>query len=352
MRSALGQAQRQRRRARAGADHRIGDPEPGPLVDQGGAEGGLYAHPTCHSMSKCAARGRRWWCCTDSHRPVGSGAASETSWPNRTRSSPWTFPVTAAPGRCGPICRRRRGSWPRRCGRPSATSRAPARLLAGRPGGPARRHGTDLALSHAVLIGVTAGIEDPTERERRRQSDEALADELETSGDVEQLPRRLAAGPDVRPARPPTQPSAPSASATARPGSRRACGCAGRAPRSRCGIASRRSAVPSWPWRERTTPASRRTPSGSPVSAPRPSHRSCRAAVMPCIWPSPSRPGGSSVTGSIRSSRAQLTRPRTSSHMSSPTVRRAPVTIWRRAVAPSMGSSARPFWSPRASRTG
>jgi 2-succinyl-6-hydroxy-2,4-cyclohexadiene-1-carboxylate synthase len=45
--------------------------------------------------------------------------------------------------------------------------------------------GTDLALSHAVLIGATAGIEDPAERERRRRSDDALADELEGSGDVE-----------------------------------------------------------------------------------------------------------------------------------------------------------------------
>jgi 2-succinyl-6-hydroxy-2,4-cyclohexadiene-1-carboxylate synthase len=35
-----------------------------------------------------------------------------------------------------------------------------------------------------VFIGVTAGIEDPDERDRRRQSDDALADGLEASGDV------------------------------------------------------------------------------------------------------------------------------------------------------------------------
>jgi 2-succinyl-6-hydroxy-2,4-cyclohexadiene-1-carboxylate synthase len=45
--------------------------------------------------------------------------------------------------------------------------------------------GTDLALRGAVLIGATAGIEDPAERARRRDSDEALAAELEASGDVE-----------------------------------------------------------------------------------------------------------------------------------------------------------------------
>jgi 2-succinyl-6-hydroxy-2,4-cyclohexadiene-1-carboxylate synthase len=43
----------------------------------------------------------------------------------------------------------------------------------------------DLKLSHVVFIGVTAGIEDESERDRRRRSDDALADDLEASGDVE-----------------------------------------------------------------------------------------------------------------------------------------------------------------------
>jgi len=43
----------------------------------------------------------------------------------------------------------------------------------------------DLPLSNVVFVGVTAGIEDDAERERRRQSDEALADGLEASDDVE-----------------------------------------------------------------------------------------------------------------------------------------------------------------------
>ena len=45
--------------------------------------------------------------------------------------------------------------------------------------------GADLPLRRVVFIGVTAGLEDPAARERRRQADDSLADELEASGDVE-----------------------------------------------------------------------------------------------------------------------------------------------------------------------
>ena len=55
--------------------------------------------------------------------------------------------------------------------------------------------GTDLAVRRAVLIGATGGIEDPTERRRRRLSDEALADELEASGDVDRFLDRWLSGP-------------------------------------------------------------------------------------------------------------------------------------------------------------
>jgi 2-succinyl-6-hydroxy-2,4-cyclohexadiene-1-carboxylate synthase len=44
--------------------------------------------------------------------------------------------------------------------------------------------GDELPLRGVVFIGVTAGMEDPDERARRRQSDDALADGLEASGDV------------------------------------------------------------------------------------------------------------------------------------------------------------------------
>jgi len=55
--------------------------------------------------------------------------------------------------------------------------------------------GTDLAVRRAVLIGATGGIEDPAERNRRRLSDEALADELEASGDVERFLDQWLGGP-------------------------------------------------------------------------------------------------------------------------------------------------------------
>ncbi|HXN61878.1 MAG TPA: alpha/beta fold hydrolase [Acidimicrobiales bacterium] len=57
--------------------------------------------------------------------------------------------------------------------------------------------GTDLAptVGHLVCVGVTAGIEDPAERERRRAADEAAADALETSGDVDRFLNSWLAGP-------------------------------------------------------------------------------------------------------------------------------------------------------------
>jgi 2-succinyl-6-hydroxy-2,4-cyclohexadiene-1-carboxylate synthase len=47
--------------------------------------------------------------------------------------------------------------------------------------------GTDLALRRLVTIGVTGGIDDPAARQARRQADEAVADELEASGDVDRF---------------------------------------------------------------------------------------------------------------------------------------------------------------------
>ena len=55
--------------------------------------------------------------------------------------------------------------------------------------------GADLPLRRVVFIGVTAGIEDPQARERRRQSDDAMADELEASGDVEHFVDTWLQGP-------------------------------------------------------------------------------------------------------------------------------------------------------------
>ncbi len=55
--------------------------------------------------------------------------------------------------------------------------------------------GRGLPLRGVAFIGVTAGIEDPAARERRRASDDMLADELEASGDVEQFIETWLRGP-------------------------------------------------------------------------------------------------------------------------------------------------------------
>jgi 2-succinyl-6-hydroxy-2,4-cyclohexadiene-1-carboxylate synthase len=49
--------------------------------------------------------------------------------------------------------------------------------------------GTDLIIGRLALIGGTGGIADAERRARRRASDDALADDLESSGDVEAFVR-------------------------------------------------------------------------------------------------------------------------------------------------------------------
>jgi len=51
------------------------------------------------------------------------------------------------------------------------------------------------AVRRLVLIGGTAGIDDPDARAARRQRDDALADQLEASGDVDGFVRRWMAAP-------------------------------------------------------------------------------------------------------------------------------------------------------------
>jgi 2-succinyl-6-hydroxy-2,4-cyclohexadiene-1-carboxylate synthase len=55
--------------------------------------------------------------------------------------------------------------------------------------------GTDLALARLVLIGATGGIEDPTARARRRETDDAMAAALEASGDVDAFIERWLRSP-------------------------------------------------------------------------------------------------------------------------------------------------------------
>jgi 2-succinyl-6-hydroxy-2,4-cyclohexadiene-1-carboxylate synthase len=54
---------------------------------------------------------------------------------------------------------------------------------------------SDLSVGGVVLIGGTAGLDDPVERERRRAADDALADRLEATGDVEVFVDQWLGGP-------------------------------------------------------------------------------------------------------------------------------------------------------------
>lgn len=55
--------------------------------------------------------------------------------------------------------------------------------------------GTAMPVGRVVLIGGTGGVEDAAARASRRQADEALADELEASGDVDAFIARWLRGP-------------------------------------------------------------------------------------------------------------------------------------------------------------
>jgi 2-succinyl-6-hydroxy-2,4-cyclohexadiene-1-carboxylate synthase len=55
--------------------------------------------------------------------------------------------------------------------------------------------GGHMHLGRMVLIGATGGMEDPQARQRRRVADEAMADALESSGDVDAFIARWVSGP-------------------------------------------------------------------------------------------------------------------------------------------------------------
>ena len=105
--------------------------------------------------------------------------------------------------------------------------------------------GTDLTLSRAVLIGATAGIEDPADASDDgdpttswRTSSRPLVTSRASS-----TPGCVAPCSNGSPC--PTRRGGPNVCATARRVSPRACGCAERARRSRCGTLSPGSPVPS-----------------------------------------------------------------------------------------------------------
>jgi len=118
-----------------------------------------------------------------------------------------------------------------------------------------------LALDHPqlvdalVLLGGTAGIENPAERRARRRDDEALARELEQVGwpnsSVRWLARPLFAGLDEAAA------GMDARLANTVAGLATSSGWRGREPRNRCGRACANWPCRCWPWRGRTTVASR-----------------------------------------------------------------------------------------------
>ena len=117
-----GQRERQRRRPRAGADDGVLDAVARPLVDEGGAEGGLQVlgsrrhgaairpHPVCQDPRHVPARrapGRRahgsCWS-TASPRPAAAGGPWSTPSPPTTRSCWSTRPATAGRRRSWRAC--------------------------------------------------------------------------------------------------------------------------------------------------------------------------------------------------------------------------------------------------------
>jgi 2-succinyl-6-hydroxy-2,4-cyclohexadiene-1-carboxylate synthase len=55
--------------------------------------------------------------------------------------------------------------------------------------------GGHMALDRMVLIGATGGLEDPQARQQRREADTAMADALESSGDVDTFIAHWVSGP-------------------------------------------------------------------------------------------------------------------------------------------------------------
>ena len=298
-------------------------------------------------MSRCAGRARRWCCCTASPRRVGSGGPSGTA-----------LAGVAHPGRARPARPRR---FRRGAGRPAGD---------GRPRG---RGGRDDRRRRAVcdLLGYSLGARVALHVVDRRPNLPLAMPSSSASPPALRTPRSVTAGGAVRRCRWPTS-SRPRA--TSRPSSTRWLRGplferlprlrprhdAERLRNSAAGLASSLrlcgtgTQEPLWdrlgdpplprpgPGGIGRHPLRRATPCGWPASPATRSRRWSRAAAMPSIWPSPTGLAGSCITGSTVPGPG-CERQRTS--QSRPTVRSAPTTIWSRAVAPSIGSSGRPFLS-------
>ena len=199
--------------------------------------------------------------------------------------------------------------------------------------------GTDLAIRRLVLIGATGGIEDPAGRAGRRQADEATAAALEASGDVDAFIARWVSGPMFA-----------RLADAAQTVERRRNSAAGLASSLR--LAGTGTQEPLWDripdlavpllalagtddtrFAAHALRLVRSAPHGVASLIPGGGH------AVHLAQPDPRRAPRRSLA------RYGLTR-------RSPTVSRTPTASCRRAVAASIGRSALPFWSLRASRAG
>ena len=96
-----------------------------------------------------------------------------------------------------------------------------------------------LPLDRLILIGASPGLQDPQEREQRKQADEQLANKIEAIG-VEAFAREWGSSRSSPASRTTSGPRpTPTACATRRTASRKRCAASGPATWSLCGIACR-----------------------------------------------------------------------------------------------------------------
>ena len=284
--------------------HRM-TPSARPLIDQGGAEGGLYAHPACHSMPKYGARGHRSVAAARVHpdrpalgslrRPSGRIAHPRRPGPARPRR------LRLGAGRSAATAA---AWWPRRSGPPWARNPATCSATRWVPGWPFMWPNGDgpVPAPRGASSAAPAASRMPKHAPRGAGRTRPTADRLETAGDVEGFLEALAARPDVRPAarsggRPRRTPPQQRVGTGIEPAAVR-----DRHPRSAVGSPLDARAALSWPWPEPTTirfaahAPQDRPPCAEGRGLAGARWRSCRA---PGSQPEQTWPAGA-VTGSIR----------------------------------------------------
>ena len=217
----------------------------------------------------------------------------------------------------------------------------PARLLARAPASPSTpRWPAPSGSRRLVLIGATAGIEDPERRgPRRRQRDEAMADELEADGDLAGFLRRWLAAPMFAGLRD-AGPGRAAAQHPGRPGLQPAAG-RHRHPGPRCGTAWASSSMP--------VLVLAGADDARFAAGGRPHGRAARPTRSSRWCPGPATPPTSSSRPlTARLVERVLGRPATglSSQQDPDGEQQPPTTSCSRPVAPSTGSSSRPSARP------